>query len=186
MKDFIKTSSQGNKTNFVINNATTSKVIMLTIFIAITFTLFFISSFKTNLSCIDNKCTIIKENLLGKTNKKSVLLENGKNFYCKEYKHRHSSRMPYHDDYFQRSYWVKDYILSLYDQSILTYNNKEDCLKELSQIDLSMINNKTFEKEYEDISLNILLKSLGIFFAFFTIIISISKIDKIHIQIQNK
>ena len=74
MRNSIETKTVGNNTKFEINNGAISKAIVLSIFIAITFTLFFMSSFKTKLSCIDNKCTIIKENLFGDNNKNLYLL----------------------------------------------------------------------------------------------------------------
>lgn len=176
MKDFIKTSSQGKNTNFVINNATTSKVVLLTIFIAITFYLFFISSFKTNLSCVDNKCTITRINLLGKSNKEFIL-ERNNDFYCQERKERYAKD---NGDY------AKTYILTIQGQQIFNYAYKEPCFRELSSINSDLKNNKAYENEYEHFFINLLYKFIGIIFALITLIISVSKIEKIHGQIKTK
>ena len=180
MRNSIETKTVGNNTKFEINNGAISKAIVLSIFIAITFTLFFMSSFKTKLSCIDNKCTIIKENLFGDNNKKSVSLEYNNDFYCEEFK-----RM-YRKDNIPTEDFERKYILRLQGLQIYNYDYNDKCFKELSQINSSIKNNRSYENEYEHFFINIIFKILGIIFAFITFIISISKIDKIHGQIKTK
>lgn len=169
-----------NKTNFVVTNKTLSKAIVLGIFIAITFYLFFISSFKTELSCIDNKCTIIRENIFGKNNQKVVLLENNNDFYCEEFK------KTYRNDNISLEDYAKSYILRLQGQQIYNYDYKDKCFEELSLINSSIKNNKSYKNEYEHFFINILFKILGTIFAFITFIISISKVSKIHGQVKTK
>lgn len=169
-----------NKTNFVVTNETLSKAIVLGIFIAITFYLFFISSFKIELSCIDNKCTIIRKNIFGKNNQKVVLLENNNDFYCEEFK------KTYRNDNISLEDYAKSYILRLQGQQIYNYDYKDKCFKELSLINSSIKNNKSYKNEYEHFFINILFKILGTIFAFITFIISISKVSKIHGQVKTK
>ncbi|MCQ2754777.1 MAG: hypothetical protein MJ231_06990 [bacterium] len=174
MKYSLKTNTVGNNTNFEIYNGAISKAIVLSIFIAITFTLFFMSSFKTKLYCVDNKCSITRINLLGNSNKKFTL-EGNNDFYCHEEKYRTKN-----GDYEKR------YMLELQGQYIFNYTYKEPCFRELSSINNDLKNNKIYENEYEHIFINLLYKFIGIIFALITFIISISKIDKIHGQIKTK
>lgn len=176
MKDLIKTCSQDNKTNFVINNATISKIIVLSVFLIITFYLFFMSSFKTELSCIDNKCTITRINFFRKSNEE-FSLEGNNDFYCQERKESYTNGI---GDY------ERTYILKIQGQQIFNYAYKEPCFKELSSINNDLKNNKIFKNEYEHFFINLLYKFIGIIFALITLIISISKIEKIHGQIKTK
>ena len=179
---YVSISDMGssNKTDFIVTNETISKAIVLSIFISVTFYLFFISSHKTELSCIDNKCTIVNENIFGKNTQKVVLLENNNDFYCEEYKKNYRKDNISFEDY------ARSYILRLQGQQIYNYDYKDKCFNELSLINSSIKNNKSYKNEYEHFFINILFKILGTIFAFITFIISISKVSKIHGQVKTK